>query len=122
MFARLPAEAPRALAAMRAHPYLVAGVGRLCTSVMRSLPNVVVKVGAEGLLCGVLIEDGIGFALKARDGAARGREVAAVRVLGFLGALGHDEEEGILSEVVPHVLGGAGRQPELRCRGALQSF
>ena len=116
---RLPRDAPRAIAAMRAHPYLVAGAGRLCTAVMSAASGVVLKVGAEGLLCGVLMETGVGFAMKARDGVARGREVAAVWLLERLGVLTPDTAARVLAEVLPNVVGAIGRHPEMRCRGEL---
>jgi len=119
LFASLPGEAPRALAAMRANAFLVAGSNRICTSVMSWVPGVVIKVGAEGLMCGVMGESRIGFALKTRDGTARGREIAAVRVLEALGGLGHISPERILKDILPRLSPGPGRHPELRCRGEL---
>jgi L-asparaginase II len=120
MYARLPVETGRALGAMRAHPRLAAGSNRICTSVMSSVPEVVLKIGAEGLMCGVLLESQTGFAVKARDGAARGREIATVRVLELLGALGDISPERIISEFLPRILPGEGRHPKLRCVGVLK--
>ena len=98
---------------MRAQPYLVAGTGRLCTAVLESVPGVVIKVGAEGMFCGALTEEGVGFALKARDGAARGAEAAALETLRFLGA-------DVPADLAPApVLGGAGPVGSLRIRGEL---
>jgi L-asparaginase II len=70
---------PRIAAAMTALPELVEGPGRPATEVMKALPGVVAKGGAEGLLC-VGYPDGVGFALKTEDGAARALDPAA----GFL--------------------------------------
>jgi L-asparaginase II len=120
MWARLPAEAPRAIDAMRAHPRLVAGSNRICTAVMNSVSDVVLKVGAEGLMCGALIEARTGFALKARDGSARGREIATLCTLGMLGALGNIAPERIMEEISPRILPGQGRHPELKCSGRLK--
>jgi L-asparaginase II len=120
MYARLPAETGRALTAMRAHPHLIAGSNRICTSVLSSVPGVVIKVGAEGLMCGVMLESQTGFALKARDGAARGREVATLRVLEILGALGNVSPDRIMEEVLPRISPGQGRHPNLRCSGQLK--
>ena len=120
MYARLPSETGRALAAMRAHPRLVAGSNRICTSVMTRVPGVVLKVGAEGLMCGVLVESQTGFAVKARDGAARGREIATVRVLELLGALSDISPDRIIVDVLPRILPGEGRHPRLRCVGDLK--
>jgi L-asparaginase II len=120
LYARLPSETGRALDAMRAHPRLVAGRDRICTSVMSVVPGVVLKVGAEGLMCGVLVESQTAFAIKARDGAARGRELATVRVLELLRALGSISPERIIADILPRILPGEGRHPKLRCVGDLK--
>jgi L-asparaginase II len=60
----------RVAAAMRAHPWLVAGTDRLDTVLMSSLAGSLSKVGAEGVLLAVL-PDGASLALKVADGAAR---------------------------------------------------
>jgi L-asparaginase II len=120
MYARLPAETGRALAAMRAHPRLVAGSNRICTAVMSEVPGVVLKVGAEGLMCGALLESTTGFALKARDGASRGREIATVRVLEILGALGNISPDRLLEEIIPRFLPEKREHLELRGSGELK--
>jgi len=121
MFARLPGWCGAALEAMRAHPYLVAGEARLCTATMRSGAPVVLKVGAEGLLCGVMLDDGRGFAIKSRDGTARGREEAAVWLLNTLGAVDDATKAEILGEVMPPLLGTSGAQPMMRVQGELRT-
>jgi L-asparaginase II len=120
IYARLPNETGRALDAMRAHPRLVAGSDRICTSIMSRVPDVVIKVGAEGLMCGVLLESQTGFALKARDGAARGREMATVHVLDVLGALGDMGPAPILHDIMPRTLPGHDQRQKLRCIGDLK--
>ncbi|HWO70889.1 MAG TPA: asparaginase [Actinomycetota bacterium] len=85
---RLGALAPRvarAVAAMRARPYLVAGRGRVDTTVMETVPGVVVKGGAEGLVCAALLEPGLGVAVKVEDGGDRAAGPALLRVLAQLG-------------------------------------
>ena len=121
IFSRVPGECPAAMDAMRKHPRLVAGSNRICTSVMSWLPGIVVKVGAEGLMCGVLDEAGIAFALKARDGAIRGREIATLRVLENLGVLKGISTERLLGDIMPrlHPLPFA-LYPHLRCVGQIQ--
>jgi L-asparaginase II len=83
VFARLGArELPgsdRITAAMVANPELVEGPGRTATEVMKALPGLVAKGGTEGLLC-VGYPDGVGFALKAEDGATRALGPAAARL------------------------------------------
>ena len=63
----LASVAARCREAMRAHPVLVAGAGRLDTDVI-SL-GVLCKSGAEGLLCCLVGDEGV--AIKTRDGSSR---------------------------------------------------
>ncbi|NAZ37540.1 asparaginase [Rubellimicrobium sp. CFH 75288] len=83
------AEARRRLvAAMMAHPHLVAGEGRACTDLMRAAPGrVAAKTGAEGVYLAILPERGLGLALKAEDGATRAAEAAVAALLEHLGAV-----------------------------------
>jgi L-asparaginase II len=79
---------PRVIAAMLRHPELVAGAGRPCTELMQAHPGrVVTKVGAEGLYCALLVEEGWGVALKVADGhaMAAGGAIAAGRAERGLG-------------------------------------
>jgi L-asparaginase II len=76
--------AERIVAAMTAKPELVEGPGRTATEVMKALPGVIAKGGAEGLLC-VGYRDGVGFALKAEDGATRAVGPAAGFLFGISG-------------------------------------
>lgn len=83
------AEAAATLcAAMRAHPALVDGEGRLVTRLIRALPAGIAKLGAEGNFVAALPELGLGVAVKIDDGAARAAETAIVALLVTLGALG----------------------------------
>ena len=77
----------RILAAMRAHPALVAGTGRPCTMLMDQAPGLAVKTGAEGVYVAILPALGLGVALKIDDGAGRASETAIAAVLIALGAL-----------------------------------
>ncbi len=83
------AEAARRLvAAMAAHPELVAGEGRATTELIRaSAGGAVVKTGAEGVFVAILPERGLGIALKIDDGASRGSEAAIAALLVRHGAL-----------------------------------
>ncbi|MBM3603159.1 MAG: asparaginase [Alphaproteobacteria bacterium] len=82
----------RLVDAMRAHPELVAGHGRACTTLMRAMGGrVAVKTGAEAVFVAILPEQGLGVALKIGDGATRASEAAIVALLIHLGALdAHD--------------------------------
>lgn len=119
MYARLVTPgavrgADRAVAGMRAAPYLVAGRDRVCTAVMEAVPDVIVKVGAEGLVCAGAVGRGIGVAVKVEDGAARAAEPAMVHALALLGIVSEEEAEGrLLRFARPPVLGGGRRVGEL---------
>ena len=103
-FQRLVEAAPdspeRSVAdAMRAHPQLVSGTGREDALLMRAVPGLLSKVGAEGVHA--LAVPGVGaVALKVDDGAARARMPVLVRALARLGV--RDPE-----------LAGLGRSPLL---------
>lgn len=75
------------IAAMLAHPLLVAGRGRACTELMSAMDNVVVKTGAEGFFAGIAAGSGLGIALKIEDGATRASEAAMAAILVRLGLL-----------------------------------
>ena len=71
---------------MLRHPELVAGEGRPCTELMRAHPGrVVVKVGAEGVYCALVLPDGLGVALKVADGHTLASALALAAVLEQLG-------------------------------------
>jgi L-asparaginase II len=69
------AACQRIRAAVAAHPYYVAGAGRFDTIVMQALgARAFVKTGAEGVYCAAFPEQGLGVAIKCRDGASRAAE------------------------------------------------
>jgi L-asparaginase II len=102
----LEPSASRAVAAMRAHPFLVAGTGRSDTELMASVPGIVSKVGAEALHCAAVLDGGIGVAVKIADGGDRAAGSALLRVLLQLGAIGESELGRLSSVARPPVLGG----------------
>jgi len=73
--------------AMLAHPFMVAGTGRLCSDLMATGAGVVAKIGAEGVYGAFHPPSGTGVALKVEDGALRAAEPALVAVLDALGLL-----------------------------------
>jgi L-asparaginase II len=95
-FARLCAPdngaGQRIIAAVRAHPFMVAGTGRFDTEVMQVIPRVFMKTGAEGVYCGCIPHAGLGIALKCDDGAGRAAEVAMASVLAGLNVWTPDEK------------------------------
>ena len=84
--------ARRLVAAMVAHPELVAGEGRACTELMEAMDGAVaVKTGAEGVFVAILPGRGLGVALKVEDGATRGSEGAIAALLVRLGMVAADD-------------------------------
>ncbi|GLQ35442.1 hypothetical protein GCM10007939_17250 [Amylibacter marinus] len=72
--------------AMARHPLLVAGEGRACSELMQACEGrAVVKTGAEGVFTAILLDQGIGIALKVDDGAMRGAEAAIAALLVRMG-------------------------------------
>ena len=83
---RTPHSALRILDAMLRHPELIAGEGRPCTEIMRAHPNrVITKVGADGVYSALLVQEGLGVALKVEDGHGSAAVLALVRILEELG-------------------------------------
>lgn len=81
--------------AMRAHPELVAGEGRLDTLLMRAVPGSVAKAGAEGVHAIALPDRGIGIALKIEDGSSRALGPAVVSTLEALDVIGAVERAAL---------------------------
>lgn len=71
--------------AMRTHPWLVGGTGRDVTVLMRQLPGLLAKDGAEGVYAAAL-PDGSAVAFKIEDGGERARPPVLCRALALLGA------------------------------------
>ena len=92
----------RVAAAMRAHPHLVGGTGRLDTVLMAEVPGVVAKGGAEGVLIASL-PDGSALAVKVDDGQSRALGPVLLDVLASRGVPVTDE---LVAVAAPPVLGG----------------
>ena len=99
----------RATGAMRANPYLVAGRKREDTAVMQAAPNLVVKYGAEALMCAADLETGLGVAVKVADGGDRAAPPALLRALELLGVLSASELRTLDRFARPWVTGGGRR-------------
>jgi L-asparaginase II len=86
------AAALRLVAAMVAHPALVAGEGRACTELMAAMGgSVAIKTGAEAVYVAILPEMGLGVALKIEDGATRASECAIAALLVRLRVIAADD-------------------------------
>lgn len=78
----------RIVGAMSRNPFLVGGTERLDSVIIEETGGrVITKVGAEGVHAGVIVEQGIGFAIKVEDGNARAQQPALIRLLQLLDAL-----------------------------------
>ncbi|PRY00994.1 asparaginase [Allonocardiopsis opalescens] len=105
-----PGTPQRAVAdAMRAHPEYVAGTGHTVTRLMRALPGVVAKAGAEGVLTAAA-PGGVSAAVKVSDGRPRATTLIALRVLAELGV----DVSGAAELATVPVRGGGERVGEIR--------
>jgi len=98
----------RIIAAVRAHPFMVAGTGRYCTRMMTAVPRLFVKTGAEGVFCGAIPHAGLGFALKCADGATRGSEAMATALLSSLDVWSPQEHDALAAFLPVPVTNRAG--------------
>jgi len=90
-------EAIKQLAgAMTAHPWYVAGTGRLDTILMEVTGGrVLAKIGADGVYCVSIMGRGIGIALKIECGLAKPIEPVIVELLRRLGYIDREEEQSL---------------------------
>jgi L-asparaginase II len=102
----LASVAARATAGMRAAPYLVGGRDRLDTDLMSTVHGLVVKEGAEALVCAALVPQGLGVAVRVTDGGERATGPLLIEVLRQLDAVDASELERLSSHAAPVVLGG----------------
>jgi L-asparaginase II len=110
----LGATVERAVRAMRTRPYLVAGRNRVDTALMETVPGLVVKAGAEGLVCASVLERGLGVAVKIEDGSSRASGPALIHALSALDVVEEGHRAALESFVGPPVLGGGHPVGELR--------
>jgi len=89
--------------AMRAHPEWVGGTRRDVTALMRAVPGLLTKDGAEGVQV-VALADGTAIAVKVDDGGQRAREVVVAAALLRLGI-----DDPVVHELTSHPLLGGGR-------------
>ena len=113
-FARLAkgdsAELRRVRDAMRTHPHLVAGTGRVDTDLGSATGGrIVAKAGAEGVHGFAIVDRGLGAALKIADGARRADGPAAVALLEAAGALDAGERAALAHHARTPVRNVAGR-------------
>ena len=102
----LAATADRAGEAMLAQPYLVGGRNRLDTAVMRTTGDVVVKEGAEALVCAAVLSSGLGVAVKVSDGGERATGPALIAALRQVDGLTEEHLTDLAEHAEPTVIGG----------------
>ena len=80
---------PRRIAdAMIERPFLVGGTDRFDTILIEETRgNVLAKIGAEGVHCAAILDQGIGIAVKVEDGSSRAQYPALIEILRRYGAL-----------------------------------
>lgn len=93
----------RVAAAMREHPEYVAGTGRVDTTLMRGVPGLIAKMGAEAVQ-GVALADGRALALKVDDGSVRTLGPILAAALRRMGV-----DEPVLDEIAEVGLTGGGQ-------------
>ncbi|MGO3146418.1 MAG: asparaginase [Leucobacter sp.] len=93
----------RVPAAIKAYPEMLAGEERDTTHLIRAVPGLFGKDGAEAVML-VGLESGLGIALKISDGGDRARMPFTVALLRELGI-----DAPALAEVVPKPIFGGGR-------------
>ena len=85
---------------------MVAGRNRVDTAVMEAAPGVIVKSGAEGMICAALLERRLGLAIKIADGAHRAAGPALIHALALLDVLDGAATARLDPFGAPPVLGG----------------
>ena len=98
----IAAERGKVWSAMTAHPELVGGPERPVSVLMRAVPGLMAKDGAEGVFVAGL-PDGRAVVVKISDGASRAAAVVAAAALRTLGVDVPDEVDVLLA---PPALGG----------------
>lgn len=97
--ARRRDEVPmRVLHAMGSRPFLVGGTDRFDSVLIEATEGrVIAKIGAEGVHCVTVIDQGLGLVVKVEDGAQRAQYPAVLRALQDVGVL-HGELPARLDE------------------------
>ena len=99
----------RIVQAWKKYPELVSGTKSfLFKTAQVTRGRVLLKNGAEGTLCGLILDKQFSFILKTLDGAPRAAEAAALWTLRRLGALGETEYEVLKPLALPTISNSRG--------------
>ena len=80
--------AKRIVGAMQTRPFLIGGTDRFDSVLIEeSAGRIVSKVGAEGVHCAAILDQGLGVVIKVEDGSQRAQYPALLRLLQLLDAL-----------------------------------
>lgn len=99
--------------AIRAHPVLLGGTTRPVTELIRVVPGLIAKDGAEGVEVAAL-PDGTAVAIKVADGTSRARDVVTAAALALAGV-----DTAVIAPVVDGADGSDGVTDGLRLASAL---
>lgn len=92
----------RIFSAIRLHPSLLVGPGRLSTFILEVTDgSVIVKGGSEGIFFASVPFLGLGVALKAEDGSQRAADVALLAVLSCIGAFKPSQTTALADRMEP---------------------
>lgn len=107
----LQRAAERILMAVKEHPFFLGGTEDFVTeTIIKTQGRCLVKVGAEGVYCGVLPEKGLAFALKSLDGSFRAADAATAWLLQQLG-----EEKAFSDNIIKNWRGEIVGEVRIRC-------
>jgi L-asparaginase II len=96
--------------AVLSHPYFIGGTGDFCSDLMLLTEGrLLVKTGAEGVYAGALLNQGLAFAMKVRDGNARASRVAAAALLRAFHGITDAEFMRLSSHTQPEVKNWSGQ-------------
>ena len=86
----------RVAGAMSRYPWYVAGTNRLDTAIMEvTKGEILAKLGADGVYCVSVLEEGIGIALKIESGDVRAIEPVIIELLNRLELLSEEEHNAL---------------------------
>jgi L-asparaginase II len=92
------------------HPFLVGGTGNFDTGCMAAFEgNVMVKIGAEGVYCGAVRHNGLGFALKCDDGNMDAAEIMVANLLLRIAEPDADQRAFLAGRATKKLINRAGR-------------